>query len=162
MNRQSLIDYGQPLQATTAEIPVPKGTEVVVKISHCGVCHSDIHLQDGYFDMGGGKQLDVKSGRELPFTLGHEIAGTIEAVGPDAEGVKVGERTAVYPWIGCGDCDLCNSDQTHMCQAQHHLGINVDGGYATHVLVPHPQYCLDVNAHAITCNQRLFCMPAHF
>ncbi len=144
MNRQSLIDYGKPLEGTTAETPAPSGSEVLVKISHCGVCHSDIHLQDGYFNMGEGKELDVRSGRELPFTLGHEIAGVVEAVGPDAEGLSVGEHTAVYPWIGCGDCDLCNSDQTHMCPEQHHLGINIDGGYATHVLVPHPRYCLDV------------------
>ena len=54
---------------------------MLVRISHCGVCHSDIHLHDGYFDLGEGKQLDVRAGRELPFTLGHEIAGTVEAVG---------------------------------------------------------------------------------
>ncbi len=145
MKRQSLIAYGEPLQATEAEVPEPKGGEIIVKISHCGVCHSDLHLQDGYFNLGGDKQLDVRSGRELPFTLGHEIAGTVEAVGPDVEGVSPGEQYAVFPWIGCGECALCTSDQENLCKVQHHLGINVDGGYASHVVVPHARYLLDVS-----------------
>ena len=69
----------------------------------CGVCHSDLHLQDGYFSLGD-KKLDVSAGRTLPFTLGHEIAGLIESVGADAHAAIVGRRVAVYPWIGCGIC----------------------------------------------------------
>ena len=106
MHRQSLVDYGKPLQATEAPTPTPKGSEVLLRISHCGVCHSDIHLQDGYFDLGGGQKLDVRNW-PLPFTLGHEIAGTVEAVGPDAQGATKGKRYAAYPWIGCGKCGLC-------------------------------------------------------
>ena len=87
MHRQSLVDYGKPLQATEAPTPKPQGSEVLLRVSHCGVCHSDIHLQDGYFDLGGGQKLDVRGNRPLPFTLGHEIAGTVEAAGPDAQGV---------------------------------------------------------------------------
>ncbi len=145
MKRQSLIEYGQPLQETQASTPVLEGTQILIKISYCGVCHSDIHIQDGYFSIGGGEELDVRSGRELPFTLGHEIIGTVEAVGSDADAIAVGQKYAVYPWIGCGDCELCNSDREHMCTAQHHIGITVDGGYASHVVVPHPRYCLDVS-----------------
>ena len=63
----------------------PQGSEVLVRIARCGVCHSDLHMQDGYFLLGDGKQLDVRGGRTLPFTLGHEIAGVIESGGPDAE-----------------------------------------------------------------------------
>jgi D-arabinose 1-dehydrogenase-like Zn-dependent alcohol dehydrogenase len=144
MKRQSMIAYGEPLQETSADTPSPQGTEVIVRISHCGVCHSDIHMHDGYFELGGGKQLDVREGRTLPFTLGHEIAGTVEAVGPDAEGVEAGEAYAVYPWIGCGSCDLCLRGDEHLCNVQHHLGINVDGGYSTHVVVPHPRYLLSM------------------
>ena len=51
MHRQSLVDYGKPLQATEAATPKPQGSEVLVRVTHCGVCHSDIHLQDGYFDL---------------------------------------------------------------------------------------------------------------
>lgn len=144
MQRQSLIEYGTPLSATEAETPTPAGTEVLVRVSHCGVCHSDVHLQDGFFELGGDRQLDIRSGRELPFTLGHEIAGTVEAVGPDADGVAVGERYAVYPWIGCHDCGLCGQGDEHLCNAPRALGITVDGGYASHVLVPEPKYLLSV------------------
>ena len=71
--------------------PRRRAREVLLRVSHCGVCHSDIHLQDGYFDLGGGQKLDVRGNRPLPFTLGHEIAGTVEAAGPDAQGVGQGQ-----------------------------------------------------------------------
>jgi D-arabinose 1-dehydrogenase-like Zn-dependent alcohol dehydrogenase len=148
MHRQSLTNYGKPLQAADAPTPVPVGTEVLVRISHCGVCHSDLHLQDGYFNLGGGQRLDVRSNRTLPFTLGHEIAGSVEAIGPGASGVAKRGRYAVYPWIGCGTCGLCARGDEHLCNAPRALGITVDGGFATHVLVPHPRYLLDVEGIA--------------
>jgi D-arabinose 1-dehydrogenase-like Zn-dependent alcohol dehydrogenase len=148
MLRQSLIEYGKPLQATQADTPVPKGTEMLLRVSHCGVCHSDLHLQDGYFDLGGGQTLDVRGLRPLPFTFGHEIAGTVEAAGTGAQGVVAGKRYAAYPWIGCGACAVCTRGDEHLCNAPRALGITVDGGYATHVLVPHPRYLLDVEGIA--------------
>ena len=72
MHRQSLVDYGKPLQATEAPTPKPQGSEVLLRVSHCGVCHSDLHLQDGYFDLGGGQKLDVRGKSPMPFTLGHD------------------------------------------------------------------------------------------
>jgi D-arabinose 1-dehydrogenase-like Zn-dependent alcohol dehydrogenase len=148
MHRQSLIEYAKPLQATEASTPVPRGTEVLLRVSHCGVCHSDIHLQDGYFDLGGSQKLDIRSGRQLPFTFGHEITGTVEAAGPEAAGAVIGRQYAAYPWIGCGKCGLCTRGDEHMCNAPQALGITVDGGYATHVVVPHPRYLLDVKGIA--------------
>src|SRR5262245_15626519 len=148
MLRQSLIEYGKPLEATEAETPRPKGTEVLLSVSHCGVCHSDLHLQDGYFSLGGEQKLDVRGLRQLPFTFGHEIAGTVEAVGPEAQGVEMGKRYAAYPWIGCGTCGLCRRGDEDLCNAPRALGITVDGGYASHVLVPHPRYLLDVEGIA--------------
>lgn len=148
MRRQSLIEYGKPLQPTEAQTPEPQGTEVLLRISHCGVCHSDLHLQDGYFDLGAGQKLDVRGNRQLPFTFGHEIAGTVEAAGPQAEGVAKGKSYAAYPWIGCGKCALCARGDEHLCNAPRALGVTVDGGYATHVLVPHPRYLLDVEGIA--------------
>ncbi len=76
---------------------------MLVRIERCGVCHSDLHMQDGYFALGEGKTLDVREGRTLPFTLGHEIAGVVERAGPGAAAAKPGAKVAVYPWIGCGD-----------------------------------------------------------
>jgi D-arabinose 1-dehydrogenase-like Zn-dependent alcohol dehydrogenase len=148
MHRQSLIEYGKPLAPTEAETPKPKGSEVLLRVSHCGVCHSDLHLQDGYFDLGGGQKLDVRGTRQLPFTFGHEIAGTLEAAGPEAQGVTTGKRYAAFPWIGCGRCGVCARGEEHLCNAPRALGVTVDGGYASHVLVPHPRYLIDVDGIA--------------
>jgi alcohol dehydrogenase, propanol-preferring len=142
LRRQSLIAYGAPLRETTIEAPIPGGREVLVQIARCGVCHSDLHMQDGYFELAQGKQLDVRSGRTLPFTLGHEIAGTIAQAGEDAKGIAAGEMVAVYPWIGCGKCAACARGDENICASPRHLGINVDGGFASHVLVPDPRYLL--------------------
>lgn len=143
MNRQSLTSYGEPLAATEAPLPEPKGSEVLVKVASCGVCHSDLHLQDGFFDLGEGKRLDIRLGRKLPFTLGHEISGHVEKSGPEAGDVDPHKFHVVYPWCGCGKCERCNKGQEHLCDAPKQLGINVDGGYASHVLVPHPRYLID-------------------
>ena len=89
---QSLVAYGRPLCETIVDCPAPAGSEVLVRIERCGVCHSDLHLQDGYFSLGDDKKLDISKGRELPFTLGHEIAGVIEAAGPQAEGAMPGRK----------------------------------------------------------------------
>jgi alcohol dehydrogenase len=142
-HRQSLVGYGEPLCETLADLPALRGTEVLVRVECCGVCHSDLHLQDGYFSLGGDRRLDITKDRSLPFTLGHEIAGVIAAVGPAAEGAAVGHRIAVYPWIGCGTCAACRAGEENLCSSHRHLGIAVDGGYATHVLVPHPRYLID-------------------
>jgi D-arabinose 1-dehydrogenase-like Zn-dependent alcohol dehydrogenase len=142
MHRQSLTAYGAPLCETVEDTPQPKGSEVLVRIARCGVCHSDLHMQDGFFVLGDGKQLDVRAGRTLPFTLGHEIAGVVESAGPEAD-AKSGSAVAVYPWIGCGLCAACKVGDENICAAPRHLGITVDGGYATHVLVPHPRYLIN-------------------
>ena len=64
-HRQSLVAYGQPLCETVAELPTPRGTEVLVRVECCGVCHSDLHIQDGYFALGGDKRLDITKDRTL-------------------------------------------------------------------------------------------------
>lgn len=143
LRRQSLVAYGQPLCETIVDSPAPAGSEVLVRVERCGVCHSDLHMQDGFFSLGGDKRLDVSKGRELPFTLGHEIAGIIESAGPLAQEATVGRRVAVYPWIGCGACAACRAGAENLCSSHRHLGIAAHGGFASHVLVPHPRYLLD-------------------
>jgi alcohol dehydrogenase, propanol-preferring len=143
MHRQSLVAYGQPLCETVVDCPAPRGSEVLVRIERCGVCHSDLHIQDGYFDLGNGRHLDITKDRSLPFTLGHEIAGVIEAAGENAADAKLGRRVAIYPWIGCGTCAACRAGDENLCSAHRHLGIAADGGFATHIVVPHPRYLLD-------------------
>jgi alcohol dehydrogenase/propanol-preferring alcohol dehydrogenase len=134
--------FGQPLVPALRDTPQPQGSEVVVRVAACGVCHSDVHLHDGYFDLGGGNKLDMTRSVQPPRTLGHEIAGTVFAIGPEAKGVAVGDRRVVFPWIGCGQCPVCAAGSEHLCSAPRALGIHRDGGFADHVLVPDPKYLL--------------------
>ena len=138
-----LETFGKPLAQVLRETPAPQGSEVILRVGSCGVCHSDVHLHDGYFDLGGGDKLDLARSIQPPRTLGHEIAGTVVALGPDAKGVAVGDRRVAFPWIGCGQCDLCASGREHLCNRAQALGVNRDGGFADHVLVPHARYLID-------------------
>jgi D-arabinose 1-dehydrogenase-like Zn-dependent alcohol dehydrogenase len=135
--------FGRPLAQVLRATPTPQGSEVLVSVGSCGVCHSDVHLHDGYFDLGGETKLDMTRSMKPPRTLGHEIAGVVVALGPDAKGVELGAPCVVYPWIGCGACSLCQQGQEHLCGAPQALGTHRDGGFADHVLVPHPRYLLD-------------------
>jgi len=147
MLSQAIVAFGSPLEEIETPTPVPQGSEVLVKVGHCGVCHSDVHIHDGFFDLGAGNKLEMKS-ITLPHTMGHEIEGEIVALGPDAKGAKVSDRRAVYPWIGCGACPACRRGEENLCARPRQLGCSpgVAGGYASHVLVPHPKYLLDYGA----------------
>ena len=116
-----------------------------MRVTRSGVCHSDLHIWDGYFDWGGGKRFYVKDrGCIPPFTLGHEPFGVVEALGPRAKGVKKGQKRIVYPWLGCGKCAICKSGQDNYCvSGSQFLGVNRPGAYASHVLIPHPRYLVD-------------------
>jgi len=143
MRAMQIIEWGKPLEPRDYPDPEPKGEEVVVRVEAAGVCHSDVHIWDGYFDMGEGKRITLESrGLTLPFTLGHEIAGEVVAVGPDARGVAVGDKRVVFPWIGCGQCAVCARGEELLCLTPRTLGTRRNGGYATHVVVPHAQYLL--------------------
>src|SRR5205814_10687394 len=95
MRRQSLVKFDAPLCETIVDAPKPQGSEVLVRIERCGLCHSDLHIQDGYADLGGGKRLDTTRGMTLPFTLGREIAGGAEEGGADASSDLSGAKRAV-------------------------------------------------------------------
>ena len=135
--------FGKPLSEVLRDTPAPQGSEVIVRVHSCGVCHSDVHLHDGYFDLGGGNKIDMARTMGLPRTLGHEIAGEVVAVGADAKGVAIGARRVVYPWIGCGACAVCVVGDEHLCNSPRALGINRDGGFADHVVVPHARYLFE-------------------
>ena len=145
MLSQAIVEFGKPLQAVEAPTPVPTGTEVLLKVHNAGVCHSDVHIHDGYFDLGGGNKLPMANVK-LPHTLGHEIEGEVIAVGPDVKDIKVGARYAAFPWIGCGKCPSCLRGEENICVGgPRQLGCSngCPGGYATHVMVPHPRYLID-------------------
>ena len=139
-----VVEHGKPLQRAVKETPRPKGKEVLVRITRSGVCHSDLHIWDGYFDWGGGKRFYVKDrGCVPPFTLGHEPYGVVEALGPDAKGVTVGAKRIVYPWIGCGECAMCKAEQDNYCLAPRFVGVMRPGAYSSHIVVPDPKYLVD-------------------
>ncbi|CAM5411148.1 Alcohol dehydrogenase OS=Afipia felis OX=1035 GN=NCTC12722_02504 PE=3 SV=1 [Afipia felis] len=142
MHRQSLVQFARPICETVADVPAPQGGEVLLRVAKCGLCHSDLHLQDGFFDAGHGQRIDITRGITLPFTLGHEIVGAIEATGPDAPRDLIGQRCVVFPWIGCGTCRDCINGDENLCARNRYLGVALDGGFASHVLVPDSRYLL--------------------
>ena len=145
MRMFQLCTCGEPLQLTEQATPKPTGSEVLLKVLAAGVCHSDLHLADGWFDLGGGKRLSLaERGMKLPVTLGHENVGEVVAVGPDAKGVRIGARMLADPWIGCGACGPCRRGEENLCRAMKSLGVFANGGYADHIMVPHPRYLFDI------------------
>lgn len=100
-----MYEVGQPLVVETLDLAAPSTGEVLVRIGASGVCHSDYHVISG------------QAGHDLPVVLGHEGAGTIEAIGPDVDDLSVGDHV-VLSWIPyCGECFYCTRDQTHLCKA---------------------------------------------
>lgn len=134
---------GQPFVELQSETPKPEGGQVLLSVEACGLCHSDVHLSDGYFDLGSAGRIDATRIVNPPRTLGHEIVGTVAAVGPGVSGLKAGDRRVVYPWIGCGACALCRAGSEHLCNTPAALGVHRDGGFATSVLVPDAKYLLE-------------------
>ncbi|HYF53471.1 MAG TPA: alcohol dehydrogenase [Salinarimonas sp.] len=142
MRRFRLDRFQAPLCEVVEPLPEPTGTQVLLKVRACGVCHSDLHFMDGFFDLGEGRRLELAH-MAPPRVLGHEIVGDVAALGPGASGVSVGDRRLVYPWIGCGECRMCRAGLDNYCSKPRTLGVRADGGFGTHVLVPHPRYLVD-------------------
>ncbi|MEN2738667.1 alcohol dehydrogenase [Microbacterium sp. X-17] len=144
MHAWAVVEAKQPLEWVELETPEPQGTEVVVDVTHCGVCHSDVHFWEGEYNLGYGKVVKLLDrGVTLPRAPGHEVVGVVSAVGPDAEGVSVGDQRIVFPWIGCGHCARCLAGDDNMCASAANLGVVRHGGFATQVTVPHPRYLVD-------------------
>jgi D-arabinose 1-dehydrogenase-like Zn-dependent alcohol dehydrogenase len=143
MRAMQIIEWGKPLEAREYPDPEPSGEEVLLRVEAAGVCHSDVHIWDGYFDLGGERRISLESrGVHLPFTMGHEIAGEVVALGLQVSGVKVGDKVVAYPRIGCGECAVCRKGEELLCLNPRTLGTRRAGGYATHVIVPNGRYLL--------------------
>jgi propanol-preferring alcohol dehydrogenase len=109
------------------EVPVPAVGEkdVLVRIKAAGICHSDVHYRAGT-SMAGS----------LPLTLGHEIAGIVEKVGPQVTKVKVGDRVCIHYMVTCGDCYYCSTGNEQFCVQGLMIGKHCNGGYAEYIAVP--------------------------
>jgi D-arabinose 1-dehydrogenase-like Zn-dependent alcohol dehydrogenase len=143
MHSYKLTQFRERLTEVIESPPTPKGTQVLLRVKACGVCHSDIHIADGYFDLGHGQKLDLAPAVKLPRILGHEIVGVVEELGPDATGVQIGDRRAVYAWGGCGNCAQCVAGQENMCSRPRNLSAQLDGGFSNYVLIDHPKYLVE-------------------
>src|SRR5436853_5134461 len=151
MKSFQVADFNAPLNEVDAPTPQPAGTQVLIKVKAAGVCHSDLHIWEGGYDLGHGrKPLSLKDrGVSLPRTMGHETVGEIAAFGPDVKAadkgdLKIGDVALAYPWLGCGKCETCLAGDENMCLKPNSLGVYCDGGYADHMTVPHPKCLLDL------------------
>ncbi|MFF4833399.1 NAD(P)-dependent alcohol dehydrogenase [Streptomyces sp. NPDC001315] len=132
MKAMRLTAWGGEPALCEVERPIPREAEVLVRVEAAGLCHSDLHVVDA-----AAGELPYRA----PFTLGHEVAGHVAALGPDADGPAVGERVALYgPW-GCGGCARCAVGRDNYCDRRgdldwHGVGLGRDGGMAEYVLVP--------------------------
>jgi len=135
MRAALLQQPGSPLVIEDVSKPKAKGEAVVVKVAGCGACHSDLHVIRGHMPMP----------LNLPLILGHEIAGYVDEVGELVEGVKAGDKVAVYGGWGCGHCRFCRGGEEQLCDVLKWVGIGTNGGYAEYVLVPTYRYLLPLD-----------------
>lgn len=139
-----VVGAKEPLQEIEVPTPVPQGTEVLLEVTHCGVCHSDLHFWKGEYNMGGGTVMKLADrGVQLPRAPGHEVVGRVVALGPEASGVALGDVRVVFPWLGCGTCPECLSENDNLCLSPSGIGVIRHGGFGSHVVVPHGRYLAD-------------------
>jgi alcohol dehydrogenase/propanol-preferring alcohol dehydrogenase len=146
MRAWAVVAPKQPLQEIELPTPEPTGKQVLLEVTHAGVCHSDLHVWEGEYDLGSrGKMMLSDRGVKLPLAMGHETVGRVVKWGPEAEGhgLAVGQTRIVFPWVGCGTCARCRAEEDNMCLQGKALGIFQHGGYATHILVPEPRHLVD-------------------
>ncbi len=141
-----VMHHGQPLERVDKPIPEPQGTEVLLRVQAAGLCHTDLHLWEGHYDLGGGKKLLLSDrGIKPPLTLSHEIVGEVVSAGAAAGAVTPGARVLVHPWIGCGECAACRRGEENICVKPQSIGVVRPGGFAECVIVPHPRYLVDID-----------------
>lgn len=127
MNQWQMTELNADFKLVKSDIPVIAKNEALVKVAGCGVCHTDI----SFWHHG------VRTKKEMPLTLGHEISGTV-IEGPDH---LQGKNVIIPAVLPCGNCELCNSDKSNICQNQLMPGNDFHGGFASHIVVPHKYLC---------------------
>jgi len=141
-----VMHHGKPLELVEMEIPKPVGTEVLIRVTAAGLCHTDLHIWEGFYDLGSGKRLNLSDrGIKPPIVLSHEICGEVVSAGENAGEVTLGASCLVHPWIGCGECATCLRGDENICLKGRALGVARPGGFADYVLVPHPRYLVDIS-----------------
>ncbi|XP_061938947.1 D-altritol 5-dehydrogenase [Apis cerana] len=137
-----------------ADVPNPGPNDVRIRVAYSGICGTDLHILEGSFPCKKDGFL----------TLGHEFAGTVDAVGSSVKNFKVGQRVAVDPNSGCNTCNYCHDGSYQHCSAggiNSTIGIYKDGGFSTHAIVPESQVYLipdDVELHQAVLVEPLSCL----
>jgi alcohol dehydrogenase, propanol-preferring len=145
MKAARIVKVNEPLQVQELQTPAPKGSQALIKIQSSGVCHSDVHVWEGYYEGIDGQPLKTTDrGVRYPLTPGHEIAGIVDSLGDQVEGFSKNEKVLVYPWIGEGLCPACRIGEENLCDKPRSLGVYTDGGYAQYVLVPSYKYLVKI------------------
>jgi propanol-preferring alcohol dehydrogenase len=145
MKAMQIKEFGKPLELADVDTPTPTGSSVVVRVKAAGVCHTDLHLISGGYDVGEGRSFNFRDrGVKLPLIPGHEISGSVVALGDSYSGtLKQEDSVIVYPWIGCGECRKCLAGTENLCEGKAAgLGFFRNGGYAEYVLVPNGRYAV--------------------
>jgi propanol-preferring alcohol dehydrogenase len=134
MKAMILEKPGQPLQLLDKLDPIPGSGDILVKVSACGVCRTDLHVVDGEL-----------SDPRLPIVPGHEIVGTVASLGEGVEQFKLGQRIGI-PWLGhtCGCCYYCQSGNENLCDSPGFTGYQIDGGYAE-LTVADARFCFPIS-----------------
>jgi len=126
MRAVQVVGYHQDLQMVEIDEPTVQGPlDVIVKIGAAGVCRTDLHILEG--------QWEAKSGVQLPYTIGHENAGWVHAIGDAVTNVAVGDKVILHPLVTCGLCRACRLGDDVHCENNQFPGINTDGGYAEYL-----------------------------
>ncbi len=115
-----------PLRLETIPRPDPAAGEILVKVTACGLCHSDLH----YMDHG------VPTFKKPPLVLGHEISGVVVRAGAGVDEARVGTSVLLAPVTSCGECAMCRTGRENVCARQKMLGNTIDGGFAEYVVAP--------------------------
>lgn len=120
MKAMVLEKPGEALKFREIDQPVPSPDQLLIKVSVCGVCRTDLHILDGDLDEPG-----------LPLIPGHQIVGTVEKVGNETSRFKIGDKVGV-PWLGetCGHCEFCKQDRENLCDNARFTGYDINGGFA--------------------------------
>jgi propanol-preferring alcohol dehydrogenase len=125
MKAVRLTAIGSPLEDATIEIPALGPRDVLIRVRAAGICHSDVHYRAG-----------VSPVKELPVTLGHEVAGVVEQTGDAVTNFKPGDRVCVHYLVTCGHCAFCLGGHEQFCPSAEMIGKHRDGGYAEFIAVP--------------------------
>lgn len=120
-----LIEVGRPVELQEIHVPHVGGKDVQVRVKAAGICHSDAHYRSGVTQAG-----------PFPVTLGHEVAGVVEKVGPDVSTFKQGDRVCIHYLVSCGQCHQCNRGCEQFCSSGKMIGKHRDGGWADSIVMP--------------------------